>query len=129
MFKSYILFFGCLILSVVCPKNILTAVVVNGGNLFKLTFLHNDCINFDSVTCYFRVLVDEDTTIDIDSLEDVDSSQSLRDNLWDVGSNASSPADSTSTNNSKLYQKPPPITVSCTKNIQKKPVSCIKNFH
>ena len=62
--------------------------------------------------------MDEDTTIDIDSLEDVDSSQSLRDNLWDVGSNASSPADSTSTNNSKLYLKHSPITVSCTKKIQ-----------
>lgn len=53
----------------------------------------------------YRMVVDEDTTIDIDSLDDVDSSQSLRDNLWEGGSNASSPADSTSTNNSKSWPK------------------------
>nr|XP_011424902.1 ataxin-7-like protein 3 isoform X2 [Crassostrea gigas] len=51
------------------------------------------------------MVVDEDTTIDIDSLDDVDSSQSLRDNLWEGGSNASSPADSTSTNNSTGSKK------------------------
>ncbi|XP_048765349.1 ataxin-7-like protein 3 [Ostrea edulis] len=51
------------------------------------------------------VIVEEDATIDIDSLDDVDSSQSLRDNLWDAGSTASSPADSTSTNNSTGSKK------------------------
>ncbi|KAK3096632.1 hypothetical protein FSP39_001904 [Pinctada imbricata] len=52
--------------------------------------------------------VEDDVNIDIDSLDDLDG-QLIRENLqWEAGSNASSPADSNSTNNSigSSYKKP-----------------------